>query len=103
MISQERINEVVERIVKNVQPEKVILFGSYAYGNPTDDSDLDILVIKEMDIPRHERIRQVKKHLRGMKIPIDLLVYTPKEIDEWKGIEAAFINHVIEKGKILYG
>lgn len=103
MITQDRIDEVVDRIVKNMQPEKIILFGSYAYGNPGEDSDLDILVIKEMDIPRHVRIREVKRHLRGIKIPVDLLVYTQKEIDEWKGIKTAFINDVVEKGRVLYG
>lgn len=86
MIPQEKINEVVERIVKNVQPEKVVLFGSYAYGEPYEDSDLDILVIKESVLPRHERVREIKKCLRGIKIPVDLIVYTPKEIDEWRGV-----------------
>ena len=45
MISQEKIKEVIDRIVKNINPEKIILFGSYASGNPGEDSDLDILVI----------------------------------------------------------
>jgi len=86
MIPQEKINEVVERIVKNVQPEKVILFGSYAYGEPDEDSDLDILVIKESVLPRHERVKEIKKYLQGIKIPVDLIVYTTKEIDEWRGV-----------------
>lgn len=103
MIPQDKINEVVERIVKNVQPERIILFGSYAYGNPKEDSDLDILVVKETNIPRHRRVKEVKKYLRGIKVPVDLIVYTQEEIDEWKGVKTAFINHVVEKGKVLYG
>lgn len=103
MIPQEKINEVVERIVKNVKPEKVILFGSYAYGEPDEDSDLDILVIKESVLPRYERVREVKKYLRGIKIPVDLIVYTPEEIDEWRGVKNSFINEVMERGKVLYG
>ena len=102
MIPQEKINEVVERIVKNVQSGKVVLFGSYAYGEPDEDSDLDILVIKESVLPRHERVREIKKYLRGIKIPVDLIVYTPKEIDEWRGVKNSFINEVMEKGKVLY-
>jgi len=102
MIPQEKINEVVERIVKNVQPEKVILFGSYAYGKPNEDSDLDILVIKESVLPRHERVKEIKKYLWGIKIPVDLIVYTPEEIDEWRGVKNSFINEVMEKGKVLY-
>ncbi|MFW6282300.1 MAG: nucleotidyltransferase domain-containing protein, partial [bacterium] len=65
MIPEKKINEVVNRIVSNVHPDKVILFGSYAEGNAGEDSDLDILVIKEMDIPRHKRSREIRKFLRG--------------------------------------
>lgn len=103
MISQEKIKEVINRIVKNVNPEKIILFGSYASGNPREDSDLDILIIKEMRMPRYKRSREVKKHLRGMKIPIDVIVYTKKEIKKWENTETAFINQAIKQGKILYG
>lgn len=103
MISEEKINEVVEKIVLNVNPEKVILFGSYAQGNPNEDSDVDILVVKTMDIPRHKRTREIRKYLRGMKVPIDLLVYSQEEIDEWKGNRHAFINKALENGKVLYG
>lgn len=103
MISQEKINEVIDRIVKNINPEKIILFGSYAQGNPGEDSDLDILVIKEMKMPRYKRTREVKKYLRGLKIPIDVIVYTKKEIKEWEGTKTAFINQAIKRGKLLYG
>jgi len=103
MISQEKINEVVNRIVKNINPEKIILFGSYASGNPSEDSDLDILIVKEMRMPRYKRTREVKKHLRGMKIPIDVIVYTKKEIKKWENTETAFINQAIKQGKLLYG
>jgi predicted nucleotidyltransferase len=103
MISQEKINEVIDRIVKNINPEKIILFGSYAFGNPSEDSDLDILIVKEMKMPRYKRTREVKKHLRGMKIPIDVIVYTKKEIKKWKGTKTAFINQAIKQGKVLYG
>lgn len=103
MISQEKIKEVIDRIVKNINPEKIILFGSYASGNPDEDSDLDILVIKEMKMPRYKRSREVKKHLRGMKIPIDVIVYTKKEVKEWKDTKTAFINQAMKQGKLLYG
>jgi len=103
MISQEKINEVIDRIVKNINPEKIILFGSYAQGNPSEDSDLDLLIVKEMRIPRYKRTREVKKHLRGLKIPIDVIVYTRKEIKEWEETKTAFISQAIKQGKILYG
>ncbi|AZO94478.1 nucleotidyltransferase domain-containing protein [Halocella sp. SP3-1] len=103
LIPEDKINEVVERIAFNVNPDKIILFGSYAEGNPDDDSDLDILVVKDMNIPRYKRSREIRKYLRGIKVPIDLLVYSQDEIDEWKNNEHAFINKALKNGKVLYG
>ncbi len=103
LIPEDKINEVVERIALNINPDKIILFGSYAEGNPDDDSDLDILVVKDMDIPRYKRSREIRKYLRGIKVPIDLLVYSQDEIDEWKNNKHAFINKALKNGKVLYG
>jgi predicted nucleotidyltransferase len=103
LITKDQINQVVEKIVKNVHPDKVILFGSYANGNPGEDSDLDLLVIKDMPQKRIQRGREIRKHLRGTGIPIDLLVYTPQEIEEWRETKAAFITQIIDQGRVLYG
>ena len=104
MLSQKQIEEIIERITSNYKPDKIILFGSYAYGTPTEDSDLDLLVIiKSSKQPRYQRAREIRKHLWGITdIPKDILVYTQKEIDEWKEIEEAFITSVIKKGRVLY-
>jgi len=102
MISQEQINEITGRIVQGSQPDKVILFGSYARGNPTEDSDLDLLVIKDSNTPRYKRGREIRKHLRGLKIPIDLVVYTKDEIQKWRLVKTAFITTVMESGVVLY-
>ncbi len=103
MITQQQIDEIKRRIVENVKPEKIILFGSYAYGTPTKDSDIDILIIKESNLPRYMRGREIRKYLRGLKVAIDLLVYTKDEIQKWANIKTAFITTVMEKGKVLYG
>jgi len=103
MITSEQINEVVEKIVINVNPEKIYLFGSYANGKPTVDSDLDLLVIKDTDAPIYKRNTEVKKYLRGMKIPLDLFVYTPSEVNQFKDSKTAFVNQILEKGKLVYG
>jgi predicted nucleotidyltransferase len=88
---------------RNYHPEKIVLFGSYAYGTPTEDSDLDLLIIKETELPRRMRGREVRKHLRGMKIAVDLLVYTNQEVEEWRDVNTAFITTVMGKGKVLHG
>jgi len=103
LITKDQINQVVETIVQNVHPDKVILFGSYANGNPGEDSDLDLLVIKDMPQKRYQRGREIRKHLRGAGIPIDILVYTPREIEEWHDTKVAFITRIIDHGQVLYG
>lgn len=103
MLAQKQIEKILKRIVNKYKPEKVILFGSYAYGNPTEDSDLDLLVVKSSNLPRYKRAREIRKYLWGITdVPKDIIVYTPEEIDEWKGVKEAFITNIMKKGKILY-
>ena len=103
MITQEQIDEILKIIIENYKPEKIILFGSYAYGNPNEYSDLDLLIIKDTDLPRYKRAREIRKHLWGIiDIPKDIIVYTQDEIDDWKEVEEAFITSVVKEGKVLY-
>ena len=103
MLGNQDIDRIVNLIVTNFNPDKIILFGSYAYGEPNDDSDLDLLVIKDMEVPKHKRGREIRKYLRGTKIPMDLLVYTNEEVDELTTDKAAFISQILQKGRILHG
>ena len=104
MITQEKIDEIIKIIVSSCNPEKVLLFGSYAYGNPTKNSDLDLLVVvKKSKLPRHKRAREIRKNLWGrVDIPKDILIYTYQEINEWKEVKETFITNIIKKGKVLY-
>jgi len=104
MVTQNKINKIVKTIANNYSPEKIILFGSYAYGKPTEDSDLDLLVVvKKNSQPRYKRAREIRRYLWGITdIPKDILVYTQDEIDEWKEVKEAFITMAIKKGKVLY-
>ena len=102
MIQKEKISEIVEKIAFGYDPDKIILFGSYAAGNPNEDSDLDILVIKDSDLPRPQRVVQVRKMIYGSMVPIDLIVYTPKEIEESKNNKFSFVYEVLNSGKTLY-
>jgi uncharacterized protein len=102
MIEKDKISEIVEIIAAGYNPEKIILFGSYASGTPNENSDLDLFIIKETNLPRPERTVQVRKMLFGAKIPIDLIVFTPKEIEESKENKFSFIYEVLTTGKTLY-
>ena len=102
MIGKEKISEIVNKIASGYNPDKIILFGSYATGNPNEDSDLDLFVIKDTDLPRPQRTVKVRKMLYGSMIPIDLIVFTPKEIDESKENKFSFVYEVLITGKTLY-
>lgn len=102
MIEITKINEVVYRIATNFNPDKIILLGSYAQGTPNKDSDLDLLIIQETDLPRHKRGLDIRMSLIGIKIPIDILVYTKAEFDQEKSEKFSFLNSAIKTSKILY-
>ena len=96
------ISGIVDRIVESFAPEKVILFGSYAYGNATPDSDLDLLVIMETDLPAAERNRKVSRLLRPRRMPMDIVVKNPLEIQRSLRRVDPFIHEVLQKGIVLY-
>lgn len=106
MIQQEiseKIKNIAEKIVKEYQPEKIILFGSYAWGEPTEDSDVDLFIVKESAKQRIDRARELRMRLIGNKFPpIDLLIYTTEEMKKRVAIKDFFINDIIKKGKVLY-
>ncbi|MBI5471791.1 MAG: nucleotidyltransferase domain-containing protein [Ignavibacteriae bacterium] len=102
LIEQSKIQEIVERIVKNYNPDKVILFGSYAQGTATERSDVDLLIVKDSPLPRHQRGSEVRRYLYGTFVPMDILVYTNDELEEFRDVTSSFINTVMKTGKILY-
>ncbi|MBW8049210.1 MAG: nucleotidyltransferase domain-containing protein [Cytophagales bacterium] len=103
MITRQKITEIVNKIALNYKPEKIILFGSYADDNPTDGSDLDLLIIKDSNLPRYKRSTEIRKHLRGITVPMDLIVYTKDEIQKWKDTPLAFVTKILKQGKVIYG
>jgi predicted nucleotidyltransferase len=102
---KEYIQTLTSTIVEKINPEKVILFGSYAYGNPTFKSDIDLLVIlKDSPLSRTERTGLLYNEMKDYytNFSIDFIVYTELEVNKWANAELAFITSVIKKGKILY-
>ena len=100
---EQKIPELREKIVKELDPEKIILFGSYAWGTPNDDSDVDLFIVKSSDISRRECQTELRKKLFGSDIPMDLLVYTPEEINESINETCnLFIEDIVRNGKIIY-
>jgi predicted nucleotidyltransferase len=98
----ETLGQAIQRIVKALDPEKIILFGSFAYGNPTADSDVDLLVIMQTNASLTERYLSVSRLLRPRPFPVDILVKTPQEIERAVSSDDFFLKEVLSRGKILY-
>lgn len=102
-IIEPKMKEITDKIVAGFQPEKIILFGSYAWGKPGPDSDVDLLVVKASVVPRREREYELRRILFPSPFAFDVLVYTPEElqksINENKNL---FIEDIIRNGKTLY-
>ncbi len=102
MITQEQINEISNRIVQNLKPQRIILFGSYANGRPTEESDLDLLIIKDSDSPSRLQNRKVRKILSDLKVPVDVIVKTSEEFQRYKDIIGTIIYPANKFGKVIY-
>lgn len=98
------LNEITRRLVEAFTPEKVFLFGSYAYGKPTRDSDIDLLVVvKNSDQPSYRRARKAYAALRGITIPTDVIVMTRDEFHRKSNVRSSLVSQTIRQGKLLYG
>ncbi len=100
-VEMKSIEELAARIVREFRPERVILFGSHAYGTPTAQSDVDLLVVL-----RHEGkgTRKAVEILNAINptIPVDLLVHTPERLTRRLAQHDFFLQEVMEKGRVLY-
>lgn len=101
-VAEQKIKEATAKIVKEYKPEKVVLFGSRAWGEPNSDSDIDLFIIKDTKDRRIERARKVREAIWGLGAPVDLLVYTPNEVRRRIELDDFFISDITTKGKVLY-
>jgi len=103
-IAEEVLPEIVRRLVAEFDPEQIILFGSRAWGEPEADSDYDLLVIvTTSEEQKTRRATRGYRCLRGIEVPIDLIVSTREEFDRFSGIVASLEAEICRKGRILYG
>jgi uncharacterized protein len=103
-LSTELLETIVQRLVACLQPEKIILFGSHAYGTPNQDSDVDLLVIvAQSDQPRYRRAREAYGALWGLAVPTEILVMTRNEIERSQNVKASLVHQALYKGRVLYG
>jgi predicted nucleotidyltransferase len=101
-VTEQALSGIVQRIVDELRPEKIILFGSYGYGSPTENSDVDLLVIMETSSRPADRYLAVSRLLRPRPFPLDILVKTPDEISQALEKGDFFIRELVSKGQTLY-
>jgi predicted nucleotidyltransferase len=95
--------KAVKRLVAELKPEKIILFGSYAYGTPTPDSDVDLLIVMKTRARPIDRYVTASNVLYPREFPVDIVVKTPREIQaEFKKKSNFFMREVLAKGKVIY-
>ena len=92
----------VDRVVRRLSPERIVLFGSHARGTANEDSDVDLLVIMDSMLPERERYLSVCRLLRPRPFPVDIIVKTPREISEALARGDFFLRDILAKGKVLY-
>ena len=103
MISENKINEAIKRLIKAYNPLKIYLFGSYAWGKPSEDSDLDFLIVIN-DSQEFRPKRAMKGHMAliGLEIPKDIVVYTKKEFESKIEDPLTFSHKIKAEGKLVY-
>lgn len=100
-IPQQAIEEVVDQIVERFQPERIILFGSYAYGRPRPESDVDLLVVLETPLKETEQAVNICQAI-DYHFGLDLIVRTPATLARRLALGDPFLHEVVSQGKVLY-
>ncbi|MBN1346544.1 MAG: nucleotidyltransferase domain-containing protein [Phycisphaerae bacterium] len=97
------LDEIVRRLVEALHPERIYLFGSHAYGAPDRDGDLDLLIVVPDDAgDRWDLATKGWMALRGVALPVDLVVFRRNEMTEWAGTRSSLPHAALEKGKLLH-
>jgi predicted nucleotidyltransferase len=100
--TERAIKQMVRRIAERFDPERIILFGSHARGHAGPDSDVDLLVVMPVRGSKHEQQLEIRRVLRGVGTPVDIVVSTPEEF-EWRQEIVGTIEHpAVTEGRLLY-
>ncbi len=101
-MNQGVVADIVRRIVQTAQPERINLYGSRARGDARPDSDFDVLVIQESEEPRYRRSAPLYVALADLAAEVEVMVYTPEEVEEWSQVPQAFVTTAVREGTTIY-
>jgi len=102
-ISDQAVDAAIRALADGAHPQKIVLFGSYARGDATADSDLDLLVIEDEVPDRAGEMVRLRRLLRPLRIPADVLVYSADEVQRWGGQPGSALYWALREGKVVYG
>ena len=102
MVSQDQITQLVKEIADGYKPEKIYLFGSYANGVPNEYSDIDLFIVKETDKRKIHRPTEVREAINNYIVPMDIIVYTPKELETAMTYFHNIGKIAVKTGKLVY-
>jgi predicted nucleotidyltransferase len=98
----DKVRDLIDRIAENYKPEKIALFGSYAWGAADEWSDMDLLIIKDTDTKKTRRAEEALKVAHDGSMSIDVIVVTPKELDWVLKKDISFIGRIMDEGMTVY-
>ncbi|NOY79975.1 MAG: nucleotidyltransferase domain-containing protein [Kiritimatiellaeota bacterium] len=99
---QDALDGMVRRIVERFHPEKIILFGSCARGELSDDSDIDILIVMPVEGSRRKKANEIDIALADRTVPVDLLVLTPEQFDQQKEMIGTVVREAVREGRVIH-
>jgi len=103
-LTDSKLGEITQRLVRELDPHQIWLFGSHAWGQPDDDSDVDLLVIVDRsDEPGYRLAQRAYRALYGVRFPCDVIVHTRQEVERARQVTVSLLRKIVENGRVLYG
>ncbi len=99
---QNALDEMTRRIVERFHPDRIILFGSYVKGEPTENSDLDMLIVMPVEGSRRRNANEIDLMLADRVVPIDLIVVTPEQFNRQKDVIGTIIREAVRDGRVIF-
>lgn len=103
-LNRQIVDRIVRRIVETCDPQKIVLFGSRGRGEGRPESDIDLLIIGDSNLPRHRRTVPLYSALADLpiEVDVDVVVYTPEEVHQQQAAASAFVTTALRDGSVLY-
>lgn len=102
-VAEARIREIAQKIGQEFRPRGIILFGSYARGEQTADSDIDLLVIFAQAMDKASEAVRIRRAIGRINTGVDVVVSSAQEVSEWEGVKGTLYYYALREGRLLYG